>query len=743
MIKKTSARPPVRNAILLWAAVALLLFLPAHEGLSTLDVSEAQGFWFDWRNVLATLSLTGLLAASSVLAHRMRKSWVVGTALVVIGLLFVRMLFAGLTRFSGRDFDADFFVHLSPDAVVVAWRQYTYLFVLFALVVVALLAGFLLLSRRLWLPAGIPATAIALVSVPMLLVSYSSTPEWHLIAATHAWFQPKQFTLPNGRMAVWEKSPLINADLISKQGLWAKPGTKPKNLIFLYIESGGLGLMQSTRVPGLMPNMHRLVKQHGFLPFIWASSYVTIEGEANTQCGTLLPFEHDNDSMAGFDNMVEQMPCLGDVLHAAGYQQSYLGGAGKSFAGKGRFLSAHGYDKVMGVYDWAKLGLKQRPGTWGLSDVDLFQQSLKELKRLKTSGKPYNLTMLTIGTHLPGFPYKECKPWRDGSERFLNAVYCSDQLIGQWVHALKDGGWLDDDTVLVITGDHNFFPNALMKRLFGEQAVQHRVLPLVVIGHDLPKPVQRQGAGFDIAPTIVDLLGVKTNARFAMGRSLLKDGRPIEYFPSRYVDIYNDKPWDFSDPFDCNPRNTSRIPGMQALSKCERQELSTILRMQARAYSAPLVQMRCNSARPIYVSIPDDADQPMDVRISGQQQIGRFTWAQRHIARRKPGLYLLALDHAGKLLWRKYVPTDQVDEKLDASPNLDRATSLIVAWRPAAKPTEQLPTWLLKAGADNHRGAWIFNVGATGSLSLAARSDTSGAVAIDSHTCTRLLGENH
>lgn len=727
----------LRNALLLWIGVALLLFVPAHVGLSWL-----QNHSFDWRNLASTLGLAGLLLASSWLALRYRRTWAVCAALLIVVLFFVRMLFAGLVRFSGRDFDADFFVHLNHESVMVAWHQYNYLFVLFALGVLALVVGFVLLSRRLWRPGAIPAAAAAIISLLLLFVAYTSTPEWHLIAATHDWFQPKQFSLPNGRMAVWKESPLVNVGMVSKQRLWATAGTPPKNLIFLYIESGGLGFMESKRYPGLMPNMHRLVKQHGLLPFIWASSYVTIEGEANTQCGTLLPFEQGNDSMAGFDHMVEQMPCLGDVLHAAGYQQSYLGGADTSFAGKGRFLRNHGYDKVMGIRDWMKLGLNQRPGTWGLSDADLFKQSLKELKRLKASGKPYNLTMLTIGTHLPGFPYKECKPWADGSERFLNAVSCSDQLIGKWVADLKSAGWLDDNTVLVITGDHNFFPSALMKRLFGEQAVEHRVLPLVVIGHALPKPVQSQGAAFDIAPTVIDLLDVKTNASFAMGRSLLRDKRAIEYFPSRYVDIYNGKPWNFNDPFDCNAANTTRIPGQQALSKCERRELSTILRMQARVYSAPPVQMRCNSAHPIHVSVPDDTDQPMDFRVSGQQQTGRFTWAQRQVAKRKPGLYLLAVDQTGKLLWRKYAPPDKVAEKFSTAPNFSQTAALVVAWRPQPESSANVPVWLRQSGARNQRGAWVFTVEATGSLRLASQSDASGTLAIDSNTCTKLLSDN-
>ena len=728
----------LRNATLLWAAVALLLFVPAHDGLSWLDTSSLHGFGFDWRNVASTLAITGLLAASSWLALTARKTWAISAAVVIIVLFFIRMLFAGIVHFAGRDFDAGFFVHLQPESVAVAWAQYRYMFVLCALGILLLIAGFILLSRRLALPSPRTALVLAALCMAVLGISYASTPEWHLAAATRDWFRPKQLSLPNGRMQVWRNSPLVNVDLVTRQSLWARPATPPKNLIFLYIESGGLGLMDSKKHPGLMPNMHRLVQQHGFLPFIWASSYVTIEGEANTQCGTLLPFEHGNDSMAGFDNMVEEMPCLGDVLHAAGYQQSYLGGAGKAFAGKGRFLSEHGYDKVMGLHDWQKLGLDQRPGTWGLSDVDLFSQSLQELKRLKASGKPFNLTMLTIGTHLPGFSYKECKPWKDGSERFLNAVSCTDQLIGQWVQDLKTGGWLDANTILVITGDHNFFPSPDMKRLFGNQAVNHRVLPLVVIGKDLSEPVQKEGAGFDIAPTVLDLLGVTTNARFAMGRSLLRDNRPMDYFPSRYVDIYDDQPWNFDDPFDCNPDDTSRIPGQQPLSRCERTELATILRRQARAYSAPPVSMRCNAADPVHVAVPDDTQADLDFRISGQQQAGRFTWLERSVDKDKPGLYLLALDKHGLLLWRKYAPPGQIDKQFSTLPDLSGAAVLVTAWRPGSDDAS-LPAWMPASTGTAQAGAWLYEVGADGQLTEVAGTVAGSSLDLSPGECAAVI----
>lgn len=282
------------SAVLLWVTVAVALWLPAHVGLSWLEAR-----FFDWQNLTSTTGVVGLLVASSWLAWRWRRSWVIAATLAIVTLFFVRMLLFGLVRFSGRDFDADFFVHLQLASVRVAWDQYRYLFVLFGAGVLVLIAVLALLAKRLWKPSARAAGVLASASLIAIAAGLAGMPEWHLMSAARNWFAPKQIALPNGRLEVWKKSPLVNLDLVSKQSLWAKAEQPPRNLIFLYIESGGLELMKSKRYPDLMPNMDRMVTEHGLVPYLSASSYVTIEGEANTQCGTLLPFEHGNDSMAG------------------------------------------------------------------------------------------------------------------------------------------------------------------------------------------------------------------------------------------------------------------------------------------------------------------------------------------------------------------------------------------------------------------------------------------------------------
>src|SRR5690606_33277527 len=141
-----------------------------------------------------------------------------------------------------------------------------------------------------------------------------------------------------------------------------------------------------------------------------------------------------------------------------------------------------------------------------------------------------------------GYSYAECTPYGDGGERFLNALHCTDQLLARWLEQLEKAGHLRD-SVVVITGDHNIFPNPEMRELFGDAAAQDRRIPLIALGNlgDAAGMKLERGAGYDLAPTLLDLLGVEHNARFALGRSLLRPGTSRNYFPTRYSDVYEDK----------------------------------------------------------------------------------------------------------------------------------------------------------------------------------------------------------
>ncbi|MCB1567328.1 MAG: sulfatase-like hydrolase/transferase, partial [Xanthomonadales bacterium] len=629
------------------------------------------------------------MAALLLLPSVVPKPLAIGLmSLGLVVFLIVRLSFYGLVQFSGAGFTNEVFIHLEPKSFSVAWEQYRFL----CLVLLCCLISVPFLCAWLWqrLPrvrTGLAWTAM-IVCVAAIGWGRHGLPEWMLGAEAHAWYSPKSLDVSPAELERWRQSGWVEVDLPTKDSIQAHAATPPRNLILIYVESLGQRVVEHPDFPQLMPNLTRRLADDGLLKDYFAASYITIEGITNSQCGTLFPLDGDSETMAGFDGVAEQQPCLGDVLKHAGYLQSYLGGAETSFAGKGHFLASHGYDKVMGFDEWRAQGYKPRPGGWGLGDPDLFEEAWKELQRLETKGQPFNLTLLTIGTHLPGFTYAECTPYgRD--EAYLEALHCSDQLIEKFLERVEASGFLDNG-VVVLTGDHHVFPNPKMKKLFGVDAVDDRRLPLLVLDRNKPHAAVAAGASYDLAPTVLDLLGVEHTARFALGRSLLRTSSARDYFPTRYHDIYHGK--DVALAKTACTSDTLPIP----LGSCDRESLSTLLRAQNAHFSKKsLTQLSCNHPAAVQVRIPKDPKQPLAIVLDGYDEAARFVRDARGERQDQFGLFVLALGRDDSIVQRLFVPETEA-LTLAKPPLVENADHYLVVWRSSQGST---PSWLKDLGS--------------------------------------------
>ncbi len=700
--------------------LAVALLLPAHVALGELGQSHLQ-----LAQLVGSLALLALLAV-------LPSFLPVGVALVLAALglallLFVHLFFYGLVQFSGAGFGDEVFLHLGGKSLELAWQQYPGLFVglaglILASVLLVRLAAWRL--RRLRARTGLLLAATALICVGF---SHQGLPEWMLFDAARRWYAPLELDLPPAELDRWRASGLVEVDLPKKSSLTAHPATPPRNLILIYLESVGLRVVQHPRYPRLMPELAELVARDSLLPNYQTAGFITIEGIVNSQCGTLFPFQRDSDSLAGHDGLAEQQACLADVLHRAGYRQSYLGGAGINFAGKGAFLAAHGYDRILGMEHWRELGLWPREGGWGLGDPDLYDQAFMELERLRAEGRPFNLSLLTIGTHLPGYSYSECETY--SAEPFINALHCSDQLLRRWLQRIESAGFLRD-TLVVITADHHVFPSPAMRRLFGDAAVEDKRLPLVVLGARAAGAVRSSaGASYDLAPTVLDLLGVEHDARFALGRSLLREESRRDYFLSRYLDVYRGERIGAGDA-GC----AAGIP-LAPLSRCAKDELMALLGMQNRALSiAAETSVDCGRPGSARIRVPDDPAGALEFLLGGENQAARFTRRSRTVSAVDPGLRVAAFDADGKLYARQFWTQDE-STALAEPPAVEGTRTALIVWRGA--PGAVIPGWLGSFLADGSAAALV---DANGGLHALTRTRLDGVVeyGLDDGQCALL-----
>src|SRR5690348_15636866 len=419
-------------------------------------------------------------------------------------------------------FNARFFAHLNPGNLQAGLRAFPAMIggglALFAAMVVLCVALFLWMQRRGGHAGATIRSGPAVVVVVILVLTVfgvDSAPR-RLVGYLTRVEQSAQFAdTPQGRRI----ARLLDLHPVARKNVIAAPG---KNIVWIYMESLERVYWDPKVFPGLTPNLDRLREQgldfSGFETFSGAN--YTMAGLFSSQCGVPLfssPFA-GLDAVAGNDTDVStfhpKIACFGDVLQAAGYQQIYLGGAPTGFSNKGLFFRLHGYDEALGLKQLeAAHGGKLPESGWGLYDSVLFKLALARYRGLEATGKPFNLSLLTLDTHPPeGRPSPGCPKYAPSSNSMLQAVHCTDYLVGKFIDALsKQPGW--KNTVVVIMSDHLMMRNDAQPLYPPDY---HRQPALLVLNAGRGTRRARM-YHMDIAPTLLDLMGVRTNATFIAG----------------------------------------------------------------------------------------------------------------------------------------------------------------------------------------------------------------------------------
>jgi arylsulfatase A-like enzyme len=311
---------------------------------------------------------------------------------------------------------------------------------------------------------------------------------------------------------------------------------KDCNVVMVVMESvGSLPLGQYGSPHDTTPHLTRLAERGVTFDRIYASQPYTSNAIAGIFC-SLYPWHGWRSLPRRSPNL--EVTGLGNVIQSHGYRTALLHTGDMRYDNEKQFLEQHGFEEVHDVWTLKSL-LPERgaeadtPGeTPGmhlhLPDELLLPAALRWIDSNRT--QPFFLTLWTIQTHHPYFaePSRESfTPHDPEQDRYLNAIRVTDRLLGDLMCELDARG-LADSTLLVVMGDHG--------EAFGEHG--HRGhsktiheeelrIPLVLISPLISKRPQRLpvlGQQIDIAPTIVELLGMQAPTEW-QGRSLFADER--------------------------------------------------------------------------------------------------------------------------------------------------------------------------------------------------------------------------
>ena len=478
----------------------VLYLAPVAAGIS---FNAAYAYWL----------VSGVCLATLVVWLWRGGLWRRVTAFVLNGVtVFANILLAASLYLQGTGFNAPFFYHLrGGETYAIAREAFAPLFFGGWVYLLLMLVWPLLLRSR-----GSVVQPVRLAVVGILGIACFA-PLVSLVG-----YGADRFTVERDATII----PQTPSDPIV-----AEPLAEPKNLVLVFAESleatySREGVFDDDLTPRLTDLSSQGVRFADMRQV--RDTGATISGMVAALCARPLrpplAWEDVNALVpTNFDVPLEGEHCLADILSAHGYRTMYLGGAPLAFAGKGRFLAAHGFDERYGREAMREhFDDPARFSGWGVHDDALFAFAHDKLAEWDSDGRPFLLVLLTLDTHHPsGLPSTSCGS-RTGMSGMEFAVRCSDRLLAQFIARVRER---HPATVVALLSDHLAHRNDLSDVLKEHSEV--RRLRFVVWSPDAdPVAVAKEGSHFDVMPTLMDFLGFENWRRHNLGASLLRFDSP-------------------------------------------------------------------------------------------------------------------------------------------------------------------------------------------------------------------------
>jgi phosphoglycerol transferase MdoB-like AlkP superfamily enzyme len=277
---------------------------------------------------------------------------------------------------------------------------------------------------------------------------------------------------------------------------------------------GSLGRTRDGKPDTLTPRMDAVATREGLLfTHLLANGNRTIRGlEAIYSSFPPLP----GDSILARDR-TENVETIARVLKRDGYSTLFL------YAGHGTFdyirsySLRNGWDRLVEESDFQNPAFRT---AWGVSDEDLLQRGILEMRGLHDAGKPFFTSFMTVSNHRP-FTYPKGRIPEDPDARQRDhAVKYADWSLGDFFdRARTQPFWTN--TIFVVIADHG-------ARVYGSQTIPLKSyqIPCVVVAPALFQSSRRidvDGSQIDIAPTVLGMIGRPYESLF-FGHDLLASG---------------------------------------------------------------------------------------------------------------------------------------------------------------------------------------------------------------------------
>ena len=518
-------------------------------------------------NFVSSVCIVSIFYLTRIIGHNIAK---IVLLLVTSGIFIINCLYVSILYTTGFEFGPAVIFHASSETFELAIKEYTLVLIIF----ISILIPFAFLFYKLTISKIQFKRNLFLASLSLMALSSNAiiinldhnttkklVPTYSLYKTLSEYGDSVFFKKMNwySSLTFTEKEKNILYTLGIAKNLNSPQITPPKNkknVIILYLESFQYDFTKQGGWTGkpLTPYIDGLTEKFTIFDHFYNSVTPTINAMISTQCGIdillseELMFDKAIDT-SGFilstdkgivDFYKHKLKCFPDILKEHGYVQIFMKGADIGFSGKKVFFSEHGYDKMLGRDELNEHEKHSSTlNSWGLSDIDLFNEALKKLDELEKK-QPFNLSILTINSHSPGFEDYRCPVYKTGNT-LLNGIHCTDYAVGMFLESIFKRK-LIENTYIILAGDHTLFNSPINKKLISDKVTMtwYGKTYLAIYSPDkkLPTEIHTSGYSPDFAPTVLELLGFQ-GARFITGKSLFSDRRHYQHLISPNYEIKN------------------------------------------------------------------------------------------------------------------------------------------------------------------------------------------------------------
>ena len=292
-----------------------------------------------------------------------------------------------------------------------------------------------------------------------------------------------------------------------------------KNVVVILMESfAGHSVGALGRPGNITPYFDNLAKEGLLFERFFSNGTHTHQGMfATMACFPNLPgFEYLMQTPEGS----HKLSGLPELLSARKFDDVYVYNGDFAWDNQSGFFSNQGMTTFVGRNDFVDPVFSDP--TWGVSDQDMFNRGLEELK--KREGKePFYALLQTLSNHTPyalptPLPVEPVTD-RGSLNEHLTAMRYSDWALGQFFEKARKEPYFNE-TLFVVVGDHGFGN----EQQISEMDLGRFNVPLLFIGPGIQEKFGPRndtvGTQVDIVPTIMGRLGGEFRQQ-CWGRDLL------------------------------------------------------------------------------------------------------------------------------------------------------------------------------------------------------------------------------